>query len=91
MDARGIRADRGWCWTTGIKKCTVNNRTVSQTRHDEPYSNFKIHDTATIHQHHMFRKKIEGVLHDPPEHELIITLPTKFRIEPAVSRKCAGP
>ncbi|TGZ83661.1 hypothetical protein EX30DRAFT_88447 [Ascodesmis nigricans] len=66
-----------------IKKYTINGKTVSQSKYEEPYASFKIHDTATIHQHHMFQRKIQGVLHDPPEHELIITLPSKFRIEPA--------
>lgn len=66
-------------------KCSINGRTASQVKYNEPYANFKIHDTATVHQHHMLRKKLEGVLHDPLEHELVITIPSKVRIEPAVS------
>ncbi|KAL7273994.1 Transcription initiation factor TFIID subunit 2 [Rhizina undulata] len=68
--------------TIGIRKCTVNGRTP-HVAYNDPYSNFRMHATATIHQHHMLRKKMEGVLHDPPEHELIITLPSKIKIEPA--------
>jgi transcription initiation factor TFIID subunit 2 len=54
-------------------------------KYTEPYGNFKIHNTANVHQHHMLRKKLEGVLHDPPEHELIITIPSKVKIEAPVS------
>lgn len=67
-----------------ITKCLVNGKSPS-VAYTEPYSNFKIHPTATVHQHHQLMKKLDGALSDPPEHELIINLPPKVRIEPAVS------
>ncbi|KAA8893277.1 hypothetical protein FN846DRAFT_547784 [Sphaerosporella brunnea] len=66
-----------------ITKCTINGKTAPQVKYDNPYSKIKIHDTATVHQHGMLRKKIEGVLHDPPEFELVVTLPSKLKIEAA--------
>jgi transcription initiation factor TFIID subunit 2 len=60
-------------------------------KYDNPYSKIHIHKTATVHQHAMLRKKIEGALHDPPEFELVITLPSKVRIEAAVcSHSCVA-
>jgi len=70
---------------TDIVICTVNGKAASQVKYDDPYSLFKIHGSATVHQHHMLRKRLDGVLHDPPEFELVIALPPSVRIEPAVS------
>jgi hypothetical protein len=67
-----------------ITKCTINGRPAPQVKYDNPYSKIQIHQTATVHQHEMLRKKIEGALHDPPEFELIVTLPSKVKIEAAV-------
>lgn len=70
--------------STEVTKCTVNSKMASH-KYDNPYAKFKIHDTATVHQYHMLRKKLEGVLHDPPEFELVISLPSKVKVEAAVS------
>ena len=67
-----------------VLRCSVNTKPAS-FKYDNPYAKFQIHDTATVHQHHMLRKKLEGVLHDPPEFELVITLPSKVKVEAAVS------
>lgn len=67
----------------GVNKCTVNGKNASYSYAD-PYKNFKIHVNATVHQHHQLQKKLDGVLHDPPEHELMITLPSRVRIEASV-------
>lgn len=82
--------DLGW-WSINlfgenleITKCLVNGKSPS-VAYTEPYSNFKIHSTATVHQYHQLTKKLDGALSDPPEHELIINLPPKVKIEPAVS------
>jgi transcription initiation factor TFIID subunit 2 len=66
-----------------VIKCSINGRSVSQIKYDEPYAGFKIHKSATVHQHHMLRKRLEGVLNDPPEFELVITIPSKVKIEQA--------
>ncbi|KAI5798933.1 hypothetical protein EDC01DRAFT_743499 [Geopyxis carbonaria] len=65
-----------------IIKATVNGKPVYHIKHNEPYNKFKIHNTSTVYQHQMLRRKLDGVLHDPPDHELVITLP-KMKIEPA--------
>lgn len=56
------------------------------TKYQDPYSRLKLHDSAGVHQHHLLRQKIgpqgkspEGK--DPPEEELIITLPRGVQIE----------
>jgi hypothetical protein len=67
-----------------VTKCTINGKTAVLAKYDDPYANFKIHSSATVQQHHMLRKKLDGVLHDPPEFELVISIPNKVRIEPAV-------
>lgn len=67
-----------------ITKCLVNGKSPSLI-YKEPYSNFKIHETATVHQHHQLLKKVDPALNDPPDHELIINLPPKVKIEPVVS------
>lgn len=68
------------CRQCKITKCLVNGKSPSLT-YKEPYSSFKIHDTATVHQHHQLMKKLDPALSDPPEHELVIHLPPKVKIE----------
>jgi len=73
-----------WYNFVEITRCYVNGRATA-TQHNDPYRNFKMHETSTAHQHHQYRKKLDTVLHDPPEHELVINLPSRFKIEPVVS------
>lgn len=73
-----------WHNFVGITRCYVNGRATA-TQHTDPYQNFKMHETSTAHQHHQYRKKLDAVLHDPPEHELVINLPSRVKIEPVVS------
>lgn len=74
-----------------ILACTVNGKTAPEVEYEDPYSRFGMHTSSTVHQHELLRKKLDGVLHDPPEFELIIPLPPSVRIEPAVSHPLAPP
>ena len=39
------------------------------------------HPSMGVHQYHLIRKKIEGQLRDPPDEELLITLPKSVHIQ----------
>ncbi|PWW73325.1 hypothetical protein C7212DRAFT_359477 [Tuber magnatum] len=76
-----LRQFRLNCRQCRITRCYVNGRATA-TQHTDPYQNFKMHETSTVHQYHQYRKKLDAVLHDPPEHELVINLPSRVKIEP---------
>ena len=67
-----------------ITKTSVNGKApISQ--YSNPYERLKLHDTATVNQHHMLRAKLAPMVKDPPEEELVITFPKSVKIEPTVS------
>lgn len=59
-----------------ILKSVTLNGLVPLFSYQEPYSErFRIHDQASVHQHHQLRERMAGQLKYPPEEELEIDLP----------------
>ncbi|KAI9866635.1 MAG: hypothetical protein M1813_001187 [Trichoglossum hirsutum] len=76
-DLKKIRLN---CRQCSLKRLNINGRPPTLL-YNEPYSKFKIHPTASVHQHHMLRQKLAPQLREPPEEELVVNLPKSVRIE----------
>jgi transcription initiation factor TFIID subunit 2 len=73
-----------------IKLCsrgiTVRNITVegkypaAAVNYYDPYNGLRVRDTYNVYQHHLIRDNIEAALKDPPEPNLLITLPKQVRV-----------
>ena len=62
----------------------VNGKAPTARQYTDPYTRLKLHDAATVNQHHMLRVRLAPLVKDPPEEELVITLPKGVKIEPTV-------
>lgn len=71
-------------WFLALKRVAINGKGPN-SKYTEPYSRFNLHKQATVNQHHMLRSKMATVLRDPPEEELIITIPKSVKIDQLVS------
>ncbi|KAI9758015.1 MAG: hypothetical protein M4579_003251, partial [Chaenotheca gracillima] len=76
-DLKSIRLN---CRQCVLKRVRVNGKGPS-LKYQEPYSRFKIHPDATVHQYHQLRNKLGPALKEPPEEELVVTLPKSVHIE----------
>ncbi|KAH0539098.1 hypothetical protein FGG08_004336 [Glutinoglossum americanum] len=77
---RELKKIRLNCRQCSLKRLNINGRAPTLSYH-EPYSKARIHPTANVHQHHMLRQKLAPQLREPPEEELVLTLPKSVRIE----------
>ncbi|KAI9784806.1 MAG: hypothetical protein M1839_001536 [Geoglossum umbratile] len=68
------------CRQCSLKRLNINGRPPTLL-YSEPYSRFRIHPTAGVHQHHMLRQRLAPQLKEPPEEELVVNLPKSVRIE----------
>lgn len=70
------------------RQCTVERVTVEwrgearaiQFSHQDPYTRLTLSSLSTVHSHELLRRKIDGQLREPPEEELVITLPKWLHI-----------
>src|SRR5437773_1793898 len=62
------------CRQCSLKRLNINGRPPNLL-YNEPYSRFKIHPTASVHQHHMLRQKLAPQLRKPQEKEQVVNLP----------------
>ena len=68
------------CRQCTITRLRVNGR-VPTSKYDEPYRKAQMLSTATVHQHHQLRKKIETAIKEQPDEELTLNLPRAVQIE----------
>lgn len=62
------------CRQCSINSITVEGKTANYT-YDDPYEYLTPHESHGVHQHHLLKQKLEPHLRNPPEEELVITLP----------------
>lgn len=79
QDLREIRLHGRQC---NIKKVLVNNTPPSSVRHRDPCEQLALHCNGSVNQHHLLTEKIAGSIANPPDPDIIITLPKKIRILP---------
>lgn len=79
--SRDLRVIRLNCRHCELKRVTVNGKPAPNPNYQDPYSRAVLPWKAGVNQHHMLRKKLEGQWRNPPERELIITLPKGFKID----------
>ncbi len=67
------------------RQCTITRLTVegkpATWKYQDPYQRLRAHSSFGVHQHHLFRVKIESQLNDPPEEELVFNLPRGIRVQ----------
>jgi transcription initiation factor TFIID subunit 2 len=68
------------CRQCVLTRLSVEGKSASLTYQD-PYARMNPHASLGVHQHHLLRKKVEGQLRNPPEEELVITLPKSVHIK----------
>ncbi|KAI9813372.1 MAG: hypothetical protein M1832_006330 [Thelocarpon impressellum] len=68
------------CRQCVLTRLNINGR-GAVLKYQEPYSRFRIHSQAGVHQHHQLRQKLAPQLKEPPEEELLVHLPKAVRIE----------
>ncbi|KAI9835719.1 MAG: hypothetical protein M1819_001896 [Sarea resinae] len=68
------------CRQCNLTRLNVNNR-APNIKYQEPYARSSRTSYASVHQHHLLRQKLEPLLKDPPDEELIITLPKSIKID----------
>ena len=77
---KDLKAIRLNCRQCVLTRLNINGRGAI-LKYQEPYSRFKIHPLAGVHQHHQLRPQLEPQLKEPPEEELLVHLPKTVRIE----------
>ena len=78
--SKDLKAIRLNCRQCNLKRVTVNGKPSSNSYQD-PYAHAVLPWKAGVHQHHMLRRKLEGLLKNPPDRELLITFPKSVRID----------
>jgi transcription initiation factor TFIID subunit 2 len=48
----------------------------------DPYDGFRVRESYGVEQHHIIRENIEDAIREPPEPNLVITLPKQMRVQP---------
>lgn len=69
------------CRQCKLRRFSVNGKPAFSLQYEEPYSRATLPWSAGVHQYHMLQQRVEGQLKNPPEQELVITLPKNFRID----------
>ncbi|EPS40585.1 hypothetical protein H072_5547 [Dactylellina haptotyla CBS 200.50] len=70
------------CRQCNITRATINGRAPGTFKHNDPYSKWRLHDTATVNQWGMLRQRIEPLFSSAVgDDELYLSLPTKMKIE----------
>jgi transcription initiation factor TFIID subunit 2 len=64
-----------------VRNVTVEGKhPAAAVQYFDPYNGLRVRETYTVHQHHQIRENIDAALKDPPEPNLIITLPKQVRV-----------
>ena len=70
------------CRQAFVTRLTVNGRPCSAFANTDPYKNAKLEwNAAGVHQYDMLQRKLEGQFKDPPEEELMVTIPRTVKID----------
>lgn len=77
-DLRTIRLN---CRQCELKRLSTNGKGAPTVLYEEPYGRAKLNWHAGASQFHMLRQRVEGQLRNPPEEELVVTLPKSIRID----------
>ena len=77
-DLRTIRLN---CRQCELKRLSINGKGAPTVLYEEPYGRAKLNWHAGASQFHMLRQRVEGQLRNPPEEELVVTLPKSIRID----------
>ena len=77
-DLRTIRLN---CRQCELKRLSINGKGAPTVLYEEPYGRAKLHWHAGASQFHMLRQRVEGQLRNPPEEELVVTIPKSIRID----------
>lgn len=77
-DLRTIRLN---CRQCELKRLSINGKGAPTVLYEEPYARAKLNWHAGASQYHMLRQRLEGQLRNPPEEELVVTLPKSIRID----------
>ncbi|KAI9806920.1 MAG: hypothetical protein M1833_002578 [Piccolia ochrophora] len=67
------------CRQCTLKRLNIDGKAPT-VKYQEPYARFKIHSQASVHQYHQLRQKLSPQLKEPPEEEVILTLPKSLSI-----------
>lgn len=81
--SKELRTIRLNCRQCSIERVAVEWRGESraiQFSHQDPYTRLVLSSLSTVYSHELLRKKIDGQLREPPEEELVITLPKWLHI-----------
>ena len=64
-----------------ITRLSINNRVAPATfHHDDPYEHTQLRWESGVNQHHMLQERLQKWTKTPSEHEIVLTLPPKFKI-----------
>jgi transcription initiation factor TFIID subunit 2 len=64
-----------------VRNVTVEGKhPAAAVQYYDPYNGLRVRETYGVHQHHQIRENIDAALKDPPEPNLIITLPKQVRV-----------
>ncbi|KAK6332794.1 hypothetical protein TWF696_002817 [Orbilia brochopaga] len=77
-----LRILRFNCRQCHITRATINNRAVGAFKNGDPYSKWRLHDTATVKQWGMLKQRIEPLFSSNlGDDELYLSIPAKMKIE----------
>ena len=78
---RELKTIRLNCRQCELTRLSVNGKPSSSAPYQDPYSRATLPWSASVHQYHMLRQKLEGQLKSSPEEELVVNLPKSIRID----------
>ncbi|KAK6505371.1 hypothetical protein TWF481_007277 [Arthrobotrys musiformis] len=77
-----LRTLRFNCRQCNISRVTINGRAPGQWGYNDPHAKWRLHDTATVNQWGMLRRRIDPLFTSTiGDDELSLTLPNKMKIE----------
>lgn len=79
--SKELRSVRLNCRQCELKRLYVNGKPTFSTPYNDPYTRTTLAWNASVHQHHMLRRKLEGHFKNPSEQELMVNLPKNIKID----------
>ena len=79
--SRDLKTIRLNCRQCDLKSLTINGKPAPSVKYDDVYKRSALQWKAGVYQYHMLQERLEKSMKEPPEEELLISLPKSVKLE----------
>lgn len=69
------------CRQIALKRLSINGKSCSGVKYDDPYGRTRLPWKAGVHQYHLLQQRMDAQLKIPPELDLTVNIPKSVRID----------